>query len=105
LIARKNSFSAQTTSNFMQKRDTRTRLSGVSPAVLPRKSPAAVSGRGAESPAERIRHAEDLLRDLLLENDFGEDKILLARVENGLEQIQLKLSDLAGRQELFELWI
>ncbi len=82
--------------------DTPTRPNGASLAANGKSGKAVAT---VDSPAERIRQTEGLLRDLLLENDFGEDKILLARVENGLEQIQLKLSDLAGRQELYELWI
>jgi len=77
--------------------------SGVSLAVRPRSSPAE---EAAKSPAERIRHVEELLRDLLLENDFDpEHSFLCGDVSDNLEQIQLRLSDVAGKQELFELWI
>ena len=90
----------------MPTRDTATRPNGASLAVLPRKNQAADSGRGADSPAERIRHAEELLRELLLANDFDEENsFLCGDVSDRLEQIQLQLSDVAGKQELYELWV
>ena len=90
----------------MPRRDTPTRQSGVSLAVLPRKRQAEVVGEAAKSPAERIRQAEEVLRNLLLEDDFDEERnILCGTVSDGLSQLLLQLSNLAGKQELFELWI
>ena len=78
--------------------------SGVNPAVRPRSRPAEQGA--AKSPAERICHVEELLRDLLLEDDFDDERnILCGTVSDGLNQLLLQLSNLAGKQELFELWI
>ena len=91
----------------MQRRVTETRQSGVSLAEPPRKKQTAeAADRDADSPAERIRHAEELLRDLLLEDDFDDERnILCGTVSDGLSQLLLQMSNLAGKQELFELWI
>lgn len=88
----------------MPRRDFTIRPNGARPVALERKKPEEVLGT-VESPAARIRAAEEILRELLLENEFEEDQILLGPVADGLDQIHLRLSDLAGRQELFELWM
>ena len=89
----------------MPTRDTATRPNGASLAALPRRKQAEPQGV-TDSPAERIRHAEEVLRDLLLANDFDpENSFLCGDVSDRLEQIQLQLSDVAGKQELYELWV
>jgi hypothetical protein len=89
----------------MQSGVTKTRPSGASLAVLQRNKPAPASGT-TDSPAERIRHAEEVLRNLLLEDDFDDERnILCGNVCDELSQILLQLSNVAGKQELFELWI
>ena len=57
------------------------------------------------SAAARIREARQILCDLLLRDEFAQDIGLGGQVSETLNETVLKLSDLAGQQELFELWI
>jgi hypothetical protein len=58
-----------------------------------------------DSPSTRIRQARSSLANLLLEDELAQDDVLVGPAAEGLNRIVLELDDLAGCQELFELWI
>lgn len=73
------------------------------PAVILETAPALSA---LDEPASaRIRHAQDVLRSLLLEDDLrGEQSCLSGSIAVRLDELQLDLGQLAGLQTLFELW-
>jgi hypothetical protein len=67
------------------------------------KAPAGIAtGPEDESRARRIRRVREFVGDLLLEDEAND--LLVGVVSEGLNRIMLELEDLAGRQELYELW-
>jgi len=84
------------------------RRNGVSRAGIKSATPIPASAV-ERSPSERIREAEELIRQLLLEDDFNEDQrefcLMPGTVTDQLDQVLMVLSSIAGQQELFELWI
>jgi len=65
-------------------------------AVIPKREPATASAE--------IRRARDILRDVLLRDDEGDDAALTGQVSTGLNEITCQLDNLAGLQHLFEAW-
>lgn len=59
--------------------------------------------RTEESCAAAIRRANEELRTLLWRDEESEQ--LVGYVEEGLNRITCELENMAGRQELFEMWI
>jgi hypothetical protein len=53
----------------------------------------------------RIRVARSVLCDLLMLDDSETEIVLAGPVSACLNEIVLQLDELAGRQQLFELWV
>jgi hypothetical protein len=55
------------------------------------------------NPSEEIRLAQDLVRSILIRNDLADDALMLEAVHARLDEMQLELGELAGKQQMFEL--
>jgi len=93
--ADRNSCGPEASSGFSPPRDSTTSRSAASPAA--RKS-------APNTASAEILRARDLLRDVLLREDETEETVLVGKVSNGLNEIIARLDNLAGLQQLFEVW-
>lgn len=57
----------------------------------------------ASKPSAQIRHAQDLVRSLLVEDDLLDNSLMLELVSERLCDLESELGALAGKQEMFEL--
>ncbi len=58
-----------------------------------------------ERASRRIRRARSILCELLMCDSLGDGSLLVGCVNEALDAAQLELEQLAGQQELYELWI
>lgn len=58
----------------------------------------------APRPSQEIRLAQDVLRSILLAEDLRDDPLMLEAVVVRLGELDLELSELAGKQQMFEAW-
>jgi hypothetical protein len=65
---------------------------------------AVITKREPSTASAEIRRARDILRDVLLRDDEGDEVILTGQVSSGLNEIVCTLDSLAGLQHLFEVW-
>lgn len=55
-------------------------------------------------PSEEIRQAQELVRSVLLAEDLRDESLILDSVTIRLEELEIELGELAGRQMMFEAW-
>jgi hypothetical protein len=55
-------------------------------------------------PSEEIRQAQTILRSILLAEDLRDDPLMLESVIMRLDELQMELGELSGKQQMFEAW-